>query len=49
LDGLSPADVAQRLGMEIGAVYTAKCRVIAKLREAATRRQLRQERGSTPS
>lgn len=32
--GLSPADAAKKLGMEIGAVRVAKCRVLARLRAA---------------
>jgi len=30
---VSPKDVAARLGMKIGAVYTAKCRVLARIRQ----------------
>jgi RNA polymerase sigma-70 factor (ECF subfamily) len=30
---LPPSDVARQLGMKIGAVYTAKCRVLARIRE----------------
>jgi RNA polymerase sigma factor (sigma-70 family) len=33
VDGRSPKDVAQRLGMAVAAVYMAKSRVLARLRE----------------
>ena len=33
VDGQQPKDVAQRLGMTVGAVYIAKSRVLAKLKE----------------
>jgi RNA polymerase sigma-70 factor (ECF subfamily) len=33
VDGESPAEVARRLGMSAGAVYVAKSRVLARLRE----------------
>ena len=33
VDGIAPSEVAQRLGMSIGAVYVAKNRVITRLRE----------------
>lgn len=32
---LPPADVGRRLGMKPGALYTAKCRILKKLRQAA--------------
>jgi RNA polymerase sigma-70 factor (ECF subfamily) len=35
LDGAPSALVAQELGMSVGAVYTAKCRVLGRLREEA--------------
>jgi RNA polymerase sigma factor (sigma-70 family) len=34
--GTSPADAAMKLGMTIGAVRVAKCRVLARLRAAVT-------------
>jgi RNA polymerase sigma-70 factor (ECF subfamily) len=36
VDGQSPADVAAALGMTAGAVYTAKSRVLGRLRELLT-------------
>jgi RNA polymerase sigma-70 factor (ECF subfamily) len=33
MHGRSPADVAAELGVAIGSVYTAKCRVTARLRQ----------------
>jgi len=33
VEGMSAAETAQRLGMKIGSVYTAKCRVIVRIRE----------------
>ena len=33
VDGRNPEKVAAELGMSVGAVYTAKCRVVARLRE----------------
>ena len=33
VEGVSAAETAQRLGMKIGSVYTAKCRVIVRIRE----------------
>jgi RNA polymerase sigma factor (sigma-70 family) len=32
--GTSPADAAKKLGMEVGAIRVAKCRVVARLRAA---------------
>lgn len=32
--GTSPADIAQKLGMQVGAIRVAKCRVLARLRAA---------------
>jgi RNA polymerase sigma-70 factor (ECF subfamily) len=32
IDGLDPGEVAGRLGVSVGTVYTAKCRVVAKIR-----------------
>ncbi len=32
VEGEAPAAVAARLGMTVGAVYAAKCRVLARLR-----------------
>ena len=32
IEGHDPAAVAQRLGVSVGAVYTAKCRIVAKIR-----------------
>jgi RNA polymerase sigma factor (sigma-70 family) len=32
--GVSPAEVAKKLGMEVGAVRVAKCRVLARVRSA---------------
>lgn len=34
--GISPADTAKKLGMSVGAVRVAKCRVLARLRVAVT-------------
>jgi len=34
--GISPADTAKKLGMSVGAVRVAKCRVLARLRSAVT-------------
>jgi RNA polymerase sigma-70 factor (ECF subfamily) len=34
--GTSPVDAAQRLGMAVGAIRVAKCRVLARLRAAVT-------------
>lgn len=33
VQGFSAADAAQQLGVSIGALYTAKCRVMARIRE----------------
>jgi RNA polymerase sigma-70 factor, ECF subfamily len=33
VDGLPPGEVGARLGMKTGSVYTAKCRVLARIRE----------------
>jgi hypothetical protein len=33
VEGIAPADVASRLEMKIGAVYAAKCRVLARVRQ----------------
>jgi RNA polymerase sigma-70 factor (ECF subfamily) len=33
VEGLSATDTATRLGLKVGTVYTAKCRVIARIRE----------------
>ena len=33
VEGSPPADVAEKLEMKVGAVYTAKCRVLARIRE----------------
>jgi RNA polymerase sigma-70 factor (ECF subfamily) len=35
LDGASGADVAQELGLSVAAVYVAKSRVLARIREEA--------------
>lgn len=35
IDGQPPIEVAHELGMTLGAVYAAKCRVLARLRDAA--------------
>jgi RNA polymerase sigma factor (sigma-70 family) len=32
VDGISPVDVANELGIGVGSVYTAKCRVMSRLR-----------------
>ncbi len=32
VDGIAPTDVAKELGVGVGTVYTAKCRVISRLR-----------------
>ena len=37
--GTSPADAARKLGMTVGAVRVAKCRVLARLRAAATEQE----------
>ena len=36
VDGSSPADVAKELGIGVGSVYTAKCRVLSRLRRCVT-------------
>ena len=36
VEGQEPADVAQRLRMSVGAVYVARCRVLAKIKTAVT-------------
>jgi RNA polymerase sigma-70 factor (ECF subfamily) len=36
VDGQPPANVAERLGVSVGTVYAAKCRVLARLREELT-------------
>jgi RNA polymerase sigma-70 factor (ECF subfamily) len=33
VEGAPAADAAQRLGIRIGSVYTARCRVLARIRE----------------
>ena len=33
VEGHDPADVARKLGMTVGAVYTAKSKVLSRLRE----------------
>lgn len=33
VEGRSPEETAQRTGLRVGSVYTAKCRVIAKIRD----------------
>ncbi len=33
VDGLPPDEVAAQLGMKIGSVYAAKCRILARIRE----------------
>jgi RNA polymerase sigma-70 factor (ECF subfamily) len=33
VEGASPAEAARRLGVKIGSIYTAKCRVIIRIRE----------------
>lgn len=33
VDGAAPAAVAEQLGMSLGGVYTAKCRVLARVKE----------------
>lgn len=35
LDGASGAEVAQELGLSVGAVYVAKSRILARLRQEA--------------
>ena len=35
VENQAPADVARQLGLSIGAVYAAKCRVLQRLRDAA--------------
>ena len=37
IEGEKPADVAKRLGTTVGNVYTAKCRVFARIRTVAAR------------
>jgi RNA polymerase sigma factor (sigma-70 family) len=39
LDGLTPSETAQRVGLSVGAVYVAKSRVIARLRQEIERLQ----------
>ena len=34
INGRTPADVAEELGMSVGSVYTAKCRMISRIRKA---------------
>jgi RNA polymerase sigma-70 factor (ECF subfamily) len=33
VEGVSAADTARQLGMKVGSVYTAKCRILARIRE----------------
>lgn len=33
IDGIAASDAADRLGVKVGSVYTAKCRVMARIRE----------------
>lgn len=33
VEGISPAEAAQRLGMRIGTIYAARCRVLARVRK----------------
>lgn len=35
VDGVAPADVALELGVGVGTIYTAKCRVLSRLRRCA--------------
>jgi RNA polymerase sigma factor (sigma-70 family) len=44
VDGLAPADAARELGLSVGAVYIARSRVLARLRE-----QIRQIQADEPS
>lgn len=37
VEGVSVADAAQQLGMSVGLVYVARCRVIARIRETVQR------------
>ncbi|MEZ5974527.1 MAG: RNA polymerase sigma factor [Planctomycetota bacterium] len=37
LEGASAADAARRLGISVGAVYTARCRTVARIRECTQR------------
>jgi RNA polymerase sigma-70 factor (ECF subfamily) len=37
IDGVDAGEVASRLGVSVGTVYTAKCRVVAKIREKIAR------------
>lgn len=37
INGRAPEEVAEELGMSLGSVYTAKCRMIARIRKAVAR------------
>jgi RNA polymerase sigma factor (sigma-70 family) len=39
IEGTNPRTVAQKLGMSVGAIYTARCRVLARLRDVGRQMQ----------
>ncbi len=43
VDGLSAADVSRRIGLSAGAIYVAKSRVLARLKEEVERLQAEEE------